>query len=223
MTFAFSVFSTYAVLAYFTYERLFGMSHQCAKLIHFILNTIAILIATIGTADMYYVHANAGVAHFQTLHSWFGIFIVALYWLQYVMGAVVYLFNVPLSVKKSFMMIHVFGGLVSTFGVYLVIIMGILYHNPGLSGDEFVYRTLNMAGIAMFITALCVAYIIYVSRGQKHFSATKKRDELITTHVTHSSQQDSPSFADSASNDLTRANNHKQKFDAESNEGVLIV
>ena len=152
-TMGFACFSTFAVLSFFTYEHAFGMNHTAAKYLHFFWQTCAVAAGTASVANMYAVHENAGAAHFQTLHSWLGIFVLALYWLQYFLGALVFLVkSVSVTIKKSFLATHVIVGLTSTFGVYVVILLGLLYHNPGLSGDAQIYRDLNLAGIAMFVT-----------------------------------------------------------------------
>ena len=153
MTLGFSVFSTFAVLSFFTYERAFGMNHDWAKYLHFFWQSLAVVTATAGVASMYKVHADAETTHFNSLHSWLGIFMISLYWLQYTLGLIVFLCKkVSPTLKRSFLATHVFFGLTSTFGVYLVILLGLIYHNPGITGDSVIYRNLNLAGICLFAT-----------------------------------------------------------------------
>ena len=150
MSLAFAVCSTFAVLAYFTYERLFGLSHAMAKLFHFLWNTVAIVVATLGVVGMYSVHSRSPDGHFQSLHSWIGFIVFCMYWAQYLLGTVVYMCNVPVDWKRIVLPTHVFLGLASTFGVYLVILLGIIYNNPGVHGDKYAYNALNWAGITLF-------------------------------------------------------------------------
>lgn len=152
MSLAFAMCSTFAVLAYFTYERLFGLSHAMAKLFHFLWNTIAIVVATLGVVGMYSVHSRSSGGHFQSLHSWVGLCVFVMYWAQYLLGTVVYMCNVPVNWKRVALPTHVFLGLASTFGVYLVILLGIIYTNPGVNGgDKYAYTALNWAGITLFL------------------------------------------------------------------------
>jgi hypothetical protein len=168
MSFAFAVCLTFGVLSYATYERILGVSHATAKCLHFAWHTVALGAALTGFGSMYFVHAQSG-HHFLSLHSWLGVLVLAAFSLQYVMGVVLYFGPCVADDLKRFMMpAHVFIGTASLFGTYAVILLGLIYNNPGVNGDQSAFLSMNWAGVSLFLMVRAIATSRAVGRVLNH-------------------------------------------------------
>lgn len=109
MTLGFTFFLANSLLSF----RLFPiMSKPILKIVHLGLNVAVVICAVLGLAFVIDEREIQGKAHFQSLHSWIGIFAITLLVFQGIWSAVVYLpANIPTTLKQSLMSWHVKTGI----------------------------------------------------------------------------------------------------------------
>ncbi|XP_048325775.1 transmembrane ascorbate ferrireductase 1 [Ziziphus jujuba] len=62
------------------------------KLIHLVLHAIAIILGIVGIYTAFKYHNESGIANLYSLHSWLGIGIIVLYFIQWLYGFVVFFY-----------------------------------------------------------------------------------------------------------------------------------
>jgi hypothetical protein len=84
MTLAFGFFGPASSVMYYVLEDLMRLNHDLVKWIHAAVQTAAVICSVLGFLQAYY--ANGAwchfADHFRSLHSYVGITVLALYWLQ---------------------------------------------------------------------------------------------------------------------------------------------
>ena len=107
MYFGFMVCFGYAATSY----RLLPFTHAKKKLFHLIFQTVGIVSVSLGLTAVVRYHKDNRYPDFYSLHSWLGIFVFALFCLQYV-GSVIAFFwpKLPLEQRKAFLPMHVVVG-----------------------------------------------------------------------------------------------------------------
>jgi hypothetical protein len=124
----------------FTVRETLRLSPARARAAHGLLMTVAVILSVLGLLQQYYAHGGScdatddkGVPlgpHFRSMHSWLGMLILALYWLQ---GptALVFLSNTRLLKAGSYWRgevrrYHLLVGGFAVFGGLLSIVTGVL-------------------------------------------------------------------------------------------------
>jgi cytochrome b-561 len=127
------LFLSLGALAIFAYKMLPG-GHFFQKLVHTFFHTLAITCSIAGFAVEYWWKNKTDSYHFWTLHSWLGIAVLVMYWLQYVVGLVSFLLPGPILIAKRIRAQVVLGH--RHVGLILVVLVGgtIL---SGIAGREW--------------------------------------------------------------------------------------
>eukprot|EP00066_Takifugu_rubripes_P002401 XP_003964313.1 PREDICTED: cytochrome b561 [Takifugu rubripes] len=82
------------------------------KILHGIIHLLALGISIIGFVAVFNFHKVAKIPDMYSLHSWVGMATIVLFFLQWVMGLLFFLFPVASSwLRASYLPIHVFCGL----------------------------------------------------------------------------------------------------------------
>ncbi|XP_062043778.1 plasma membrane ascorbate-dependent reductase CYBRD1 isoform X1 [Lepus europaeus] len=103
---------------------------KCSKLlmksIHAGLNTIAAILAIIALVAVFDYHNVRNIPNMYSLHSWVGLTAVILYFLQLVLGFLIFLLPwAPLSLRALVMPVHVYSGLLLFATVIATSLMGL--------------------------------------------------------------------------------------------------
>jgi cytochrome b-561 len=115
-----------AMLAY----RFWPFGHFYNKVIHAVLQTTGLAMVVTGLNAVFLSHnsvAHGGIKpNLYTAHSWLGMFVVTLYFFQYVMGVATFCLRVaPETVKSAFLPLHKFLGKFIYSGALMAAGMGI--------------------------------------------------------------------------------------------------
>jgi len=178
MASAFLFLSPLGALSYKTYEHVLGVKHGCAKLLHALFQTLALVCGILGFVTMWNVHK--GGVHFQTAHSWIGAFGLGLFALQWLVGFLVYLLPKPASVKARarLMPVHVFVGGTATMLTMVSCATGVLalVWKPTAAGgstDMDVWRFANMTA-SVIMALLVVIMFVYYEAGRLGFGKSPR-------------------------------------------------
>ncbi|XP_039711200.1 plasma membrane ascorbate-dependent reductase CYBRD1 [Pteropus medius] len=103
---------------------------KCSKLlmksIHAGLNTVAAILAIISLVAAFDFHNTLQIRNMYSLHSWVGLIVVILYFLQLVLGFFVFLLPLaPPSLRAFLMPIHVYSGLFIFGTVIATVLTGV--------------------------------------------------------------------------------------------------
>ena len=145
------------------YWKWLGVQYSTVKILHLLLATGAVVAATLGVYDMWLVH-EAGAAgqiskgwavHFQSVHSWIGMIVVAIFAWQWLGGLVLFFTDADISQKGT----HAVLGAFAIFGGFLSIITGIL--TLAFRGDNVADKdyTFKMIAVLTFLLAAAVALV----------------------------------------------------------------
>ena len=157
MYFGFIFCFGHAALAY----RTLPFSHFANKIIHFVLQTIGIISVTVGLIAVIKFHNAKKFPNFYSMHSWLGIFVYAVFCVQY-LGSI-FAFLIPKAseeVREKAMPWHVAFGSWLYIAVGIVCLTGIQEKLGFLSGvdacNQFSYAcTLgNSLGVVIFAAIL---------------------------------------------------------------------
>ncbi|XP_075687242.1 plasma membrane ascorbate-dependent reductase CYBRD1 [Rhinoderma darwinii] len=103
---------------------------KCSKLlmkcIHAGLHLTAAILVVVALVAVFDFHNAKNIPNMYSLHSWVGLTVVILFFLQLVVSIFVYLLPVtPVSIRAALMPIHVYSGLLLFGGVIATALMGI--------------------------------------------------------------------------------------------------
>ena len=136
-----------------------ALDRSTRKLCHVLLQTLAIILSTIGLVAVFKNHNENGFKNMYSAHSWFGITAVVLFWLQYLGGLYYFFFpGQDASAKGAYMPLHRYIG-TFLFALILATAMMGLQEKMGFNktgtnmGEE--YRITNT--IAVFTMVLGVS------------------------------------------------------------------
>lgn len=124
MMFGFVWLGPWGAMAYRTYEKLLGMSHARAKMLHLLLQTFALFFGLLGVTSKY----KGSAVHFRSLHSQMGILVTVLYVVQWIGGFTTFFLPgfAPLRLKRAMVPIHAFTGSVSLILTLAVVYSGVV-------------------------------------------------------------------------------------------------
>ncbi|KAM7272476.1 hypothetical protein ACFE04_027139 [Oxalis oulophora] len=85
---------------------------ETKKVIHLVLNAIALILGCIGIYCAFKFHNQSGIANLYSLHSWLGISVIVLYGLQWIYGFVLFFFpGGPAWLRSESLPWHILFGL----------------------------------------------------------------------------------------------------------------
>lgn len=162
MVLGFVLISGQAIMAYKTIPA----TKRTQKLIHMTLNFIALLAAIVGLYAVFQFHHDLGIPDVYTLHSWFGITTVSLFFLQWLFA----LFTFGLRTRDSttranFAPWHVLFGMVIFFMAILSAVTGLV--------EKFIFTDLrrgqealivNFTGLLIFLFGISVGLTVLLPR-----------------------------------------------------------
>lgn len=144
--------------------RILPFNKQTRKTIHLSLHALGLFSALLGIYAAYKYHSEAGIMHFYSLHSWFGIATAILFSVQWGFGLVTYLYpGASLDTRRRSLPWHAFLGLYIFFLAITTATQGALEKLTFLIlgklitqlGSENVF--VNVFGLLLFVFAGFVA------------------------------------------------------------------
>ncbi|PIK50524.1 putative cytochrome b ascorbate-dependent protein 3 isoform X2 [Apostichopus japonicus] len=135
-----------------------GLSRFTLKMIHFIIQLVAFIMAVLALFAVFRYHGTHGYPNMMSLHNWVGMATVVFFGLQLLFGFLFFLFPRPReSIRSAYKGVHLFFGFF-IFGMVAVSILTglteqIFYNNGGF--DSVTSKVL----IANVISIVLVAFI----------------------------------------------------------------
>lgn len=178
MTLAYGFLAPLGSVGYVSYERLLGLSHSKAKLVHTTIQGAAVVIGGLGIRTMWIKHdalQAAGIlggsgqppTHYQTGHSYVGAAVYAVFVLQWIGGLLIYLLpaRVPPVLKKALLPLHILLGCIAVFGSLASINTGILSWR-GVAGRSLDPKDLILKSVSLltFLLAVLLALALAAPR-----------------------------------------------------------
>ncbi|XP_007527715.1 transmembrane ascorbate-dependent reductase CYB561 [Erinaceus europaeus] len=97
-----------ALLVYRVFRK---ETKRTAKILHGLLHVLAFVIALVGLVAVFHYHRERGYAHLYSLHSWCGLLVFVLYFVQWLVGCGFFLFpGASFSLRSGYRSQHVFFG-----------------------------------------------------------------------------------------------------------------
>ncbi|XP_066905324.1 plasma membrane ascorbate-dependent reductase CYBRD1 isoform X2 [Halyomorpha halys] len=155
------------------YRALRTMRKQKLKLVHAGIHSVVILCIIIAQVAVFDFHNLSNIPNLYTLHSWIGLLTVIIYFAQWAMSLVVFLYpGVPLSVRATIMPWHVFLGLFAFIMAIATSLSGLLekaifkIKNYGELPGEAVL--MNTIGLFFVLFAVLVVYLTTEPKFKRH-------------------------------------------------------
>jgi uncharacterized membrane protein YidH (DUF202 family) len=146
-------------------------SFHVKKATHGFLQTTALVFVAVGTWATFQYHANIGLPHLFSLHSWIGLITVGLLTLQWLGGLFAFVFEAP-SIgfrtaiipyhKMAGALLFIMGGLSSVLGLmnyqsfYHVKVLNSYYSPPSI--------LMNFIAISIILSVAMVLYSVFMGR-----------------------------------------------------------
>lgn len=147
-----------------------GFSHTTAKYIHAFLQTSAMILAILGVITMHMHMDTWSEDHWGSTHALVGLMMVVLWSMQVVLSLLIFLTPcAPGWLKGAYHQLHMALGYCFSFGMLVVIIMGIVYEEVALDtlpgGSETIWENIwekmRPAVIAVFFLAFAMYLALY--------------------------------------------------------------
>jgi cytochrome b-561 len=182
-----TLFLTMGGLAIFCFKMLPG-DHFFKKIMHAIFHTFAVVCSIAGFIFMVWWKAKTGNEGFWSLHSWIGIAVLVLYWIQFLGGFLAFLLPGPFlfakKVRAQFVLMHRHAGLMFWVIVAAVVLTGFVSRQwymlmgqsslPGLDNQRYAsYWGANAVGLltsALIVLALFIFRHIKPVQDEHHYS-----------------------------------------------------
>ena len=139
-----------------------------AKIIHALVNLLALLFAVVGLVAVFRFHNHGNIANVYSIHSWIGIGTVALYACQFVFGFSVFLFPRMSSagLRRAYLNVHVYFGGVMLALVVVAAVSGItekmlFAFKPVYPKFVAVTYVGNLFGVSVVMFAMGVGYVLF--------------------------------------------------------------
>lgn len=176
MVIAFGLFAPIGAVSFFITKTVLKLPDQLHKPIHACLQFGSFICSILGFVQMFFAHGGLNCNHnfhFQSLHSYIGIFALGLYWLQWPSALLVFTpwplspFKPGTAARGIFLQGHVFVGRTVILVTLGTIISGILAleskrkpHAPTstLGSPDWWYTFANV-GMLAFATALLLGFV----------------------------------------------------------------
>lgn len=168
------------------YRSLRNLRKKQLKLIHAGIHfsvLILILIAQIAVFDSHNFAKPNPIPNLYSLHSWVGVIAIIIYFLQWIVGFLAFLYpGFPNSLRASIMPVHVFLGLFAFVCSIAAALMGItektLFTLPNYSSLPGEGILVNFIGIFFLIFA---ALVVYIATETKYKRYPRPEDGVLLT------------------------------------------
>lgn len=155
------------------YRALRTMRKQKLKLVHAGIHSVVIICIIIAQVAVFDFHFAMKIPNLYTLHSWIGLITVIIYFAQWALSLVVFLYpGVPLSIRATIMPWHVFLGLFAFILAIATAVSGLLekaifkIQNYGeLPGEAIL---MNIIGLFFVLFAVLVVYLTTEPKFKRH-------------------------------------------------------
>ena len=196
MSFAFGFCAPLGAICYTLARDALGLSQRHAKMVHGMLMLGLLVGSILGFQQIYYAHgANChdadGAKHFQSLHSYIGIFVLTLVWFQWPAAFAIFS-NTKLLVpgtraRLRFVSLHRFLGTASVAFGLLTIVTGTLAFegkrkvpSPTTASSPAWWFAFVRTGTAAFVTLVLYVWYLFESKGCGPLDeATKVEDQAL--------------------------------------------
>jgi len=108
---------------------LIGLGHEPSKFIHSFWNTSTMILMITALVEIARFHNEKEWGHLTTMHSWLGVFLVALYSQNWVFGFIHFVLPVSVEWRKRYLPSHRFFGIVGLLVAAIVMETGIAQKN----------------------------------------------------------------------------------------------
>jgi hypothetical protein len=173
MALTFGFFAPLGAVAFVLVRDTLGLSQNVAKTVHGFIQFGAFLCSVLGYVQIYYAHgASCSPNHFQSVHSYCGIVVLALFWWQFPSALAVFS-NTTLAppgstARKTFLKYHQFVGLFAIFAGLSTLITGILILTGKSSTmpppQDDIWRMYARAAAVAFVTIFLLALTLFESK-----------------------------------------------------------
>lgn len=123
------LYLTLGAVAIFCFKMLPG-GHFFKKIMHALFHTLAVACSVAGLIFMVWWKVKTGNEGFWSLHSWIGIAVLVLYWVQFLGGFLAFLLPGPFLIAKriraKFVLLHRHAGLIIWVCVAATLVTGIV-------------------------------------------------------------------------------------------------
>jgi len=153
MVLGFGFFATQAMLSY----RFFPFGKRANKILHGVWHSCAIIFISTGLVAVFKYHNYRNIANLYSMHSWFGIATLTLFFSQYVLGFLVYFFpGAHPTTRKAILPVHICIGVFAYISGIFTIESGITEKNEFLGCSYSLNKTdTDPAAYYMDIPAGC--------------------------------------------------------------------
>ncbi|XP_008328833.1 transmembrane ascorbate-dependent reductase CYB561 [Cynoglossus semilaevis] len=136
------------------------------KMLHGLIHLLALVVSIVGVTAVFENHAASNITHMYTLHSWCGIITLILFFSQWIMGLLFFLFPVASSrLRAAYLPVHVVCGVVllvmsigtSLLGITEKLLFSILTTYSSFP-PEGVFA--NILGLVLVSFGVVVGYLI---------------------------------------------------------------
>ncbi|KAL3502114.1 hypothetical protein ACH5RR_036563 [Cinchona calisaya] len=158
MIIGFVLISGQAIMAYKTIPA----TRTRQKIVHMILNLIALLAGIVGLYAVFQFHHDLGIPDVYTLHSWFGITTISLFTLQWLFAFFTFWFPATYSARRvNFYPWHVLVGMVIFFMAILSAVTGLTekFTFIGLKREQEAL-IVNFTGLLVFLFGVSVGFTV---------------------------------------------------------------
>jgi len=151
MVIAFGITGPIGSMSYAIGERWLGFGHAEMKYLHAFLQLTAVICGFVGIWDMWVIHEKIPW-HFQSVHSWIGIWIFISYVLQFISGFYLFLISSNGNLKKLLVPYHrSIGRFLSISCIWIIILGELILKGKGHNNDsqELMWKTLSIFLVSM--------------------------------------------------------------------------
>jgi len=157
------------------------------KVAHAVVMGSATLLAFLGLKAVFDFHAEKGIPHTYSLHSWLGLIAVSLAVLQWVLGFVTFLFpGLASHLRKALLPVHIFAGLTVFVLAAVVALLGVTEKAIFRDKDkEFSYKdgggeatVVNLLGLSI---VLFVVFVLAIVTRQSFRRLNMAEDQMLLT------------------------------------------
>ncbi|KAM7254748.1 hypothetical protein ACFE04_019989 [Oxalis oulophora] len=152
-----------AIMAYKTVPA----ERKTQKGVHMLLQLVALIFGIMGIITVFKFKGDAGGQHMISLHSWFGIIVISLFGLQWLLAFFSFIFPGTTSfARASYMPWHIFGGMVIFLLTICTVQMGLMerFIWLGLSLNQE-GLIVNFIGLLIFLFAVAVGLTVTLPAG----------------------------------------------------------
>ncbi|XP_044153961.1 transmembrane ascorbate-dependent reductase CYB561 [Bufo gargarizans] len=139
---------------------------KATKILHGVLHILALIISLVGIIAVFQYHKKKNINDMYSLHSWLGITTFTLYFLQWILGFVMFFLpGVGFAYKNRFKPIHVFLGLSLLVSTIATCLLGLTEKMLFSLPDDYAKLPaegvlVNSLGLLLVAFGLVIAYIV---------------------------------------------------------------